>query len=256
MSIINVVLSKLTVVDGEVRWISPRKPRRDGSMYAGSINNRNGNILIEVGGKNILSSRAAYIIHYGREPNGRVVFLDGNKRNHAKKNISDTSSSDFTKDKDEALRLFEYRDGKIFWKETHSAMSRASVGDEAGYTDNNGYRRVKIAGKRYKTANIVWLMHYGEWPSMLDHINHNRLDDRIENLREVTNSENSRNRSLNSKNKSGATGVYMDKGRWVAKINDVNGNRVVIGRFSEKKDAIKARKEAEKKYHYHSNHGK
>lgn len=83
----------------------------------------------------------------------------------------------------------------------------------------------------------------------IDHINHNTLDNRKCNLREVTNAENLRNGKLRKTNKSGVVGVFFDKTRnkWIASIT-VDYKNIYLGRYDCIEDAIKARKEAEEKY--------
>lgn len=83
----------------------------------------------------------------------------------------------------------------------------------------------------------------------VDHINHNKNDNRKCNLRLVTNQQNTMNAKLKSNNTSGVTGVYWKKDRqkWQAKIM-VNYKNINLGTYINKEDAIKARKEAEEKY--------
>ena len=84
---------------------------------------------------------------------------------------------------------------------------------------------------------------------VVDHINHNKLDNRKENLRICTQKQNMRNQSIRKDNKSGYTGVYFveNKNKWVAQIR-INGKTKHLGYYNEMKNAIKARKEAEIKY--------
>ncbi|QDP61702.1 MAG: hypothetical protein Unbinned4466contig1000_14 [Prokaryotic dsDNA virus sp.] len=84
-----------------------------------------------------------------------------------------------------------------------------------------------------------------------------RTDNRLCNLRKVTRVENSRNAAIGKNNKSGCTGVHLNKNNknWVASIK-VNGKGILIGSFKNKEEAIKARKEAERKYGFHPNHGR
>lgn len=83
----------------------------------------------------------------------------------------------------------------------------------------------------------------------VDHINHNTFDNRKENLRSVTKSQNNMNRNVQSNNTSGFRGVIYDKSRnmWKSEIK-INGKLIYLGRYKEKSDAIKVRIEAEKKY--------
>lgn len=83
----------------------------------------------------------------------------------------------------------------------------------------------------------------------IDHINHNKLDNRMANLRICSHAENGRNLSLSKNNTSGVAGVVWDKSRdrWAATIK-FNYKNIHLGRFIDKQKAIKAREKAEIKY--------
>ena len=83
---------------------------------------------------------------------------------------------------------------------------------------------------------------------LIDHINRNRLDNRKNNLRFVTTQENLFNRSVSKNNTSGATGVYFNRRRWIARIK-INNKIVCLGNFLDFNIAKKIRLNAEKKYH-------
>lgn len=105
---------------------------------------------------------------------------------------------------------------------------------------------------------IAWFIHYGSWPEYnIDHINGDKLDNRIGNLRSVTQSENCKNRAIPKSNASGVHGVYWDKhaNKWKAQIR-VNGRAITLGRSSCIDELKIARKEAEIKYGFHENHGR
>lgn len=154
------------------------------------------------------------------------------------------------------LSLFDYRDGDLIWKA--NTGSRNKIGSIAGADKGNGYIYVKIFGKRYYAHRIVWIMHNGDIPDgmFIDHINHNRSDNRIENLRIVTRLGNNRNKSKQANNSSGITGVTFCKqyGKWKAQIN-ANGKTINLGRYATIEEAAKARKAAEKRLNFHTNHG-
>lgn len=96
----------------------------------------------------------------------------------------------------ERLRaLIDYnRDtGHLYWK---------ANGQRAGAIQDKGYRTLEIDGKAYYAHRVAWFHHYGKWPEQdLDHINRERDDNRIENLRDVSRSENNRNRRSWAKEK-------------------------------------------------------
>lgn len=131
--------------------------------------------------------------------------------------------------------------------------------DPHGIRRGSGYITWKIylLGRHRTAARIAWFMYYGEWPKdQIDHINGNSIDNRIENLRDVTSKENSRNLSISSYNKTGVMGVNLtSRGRFRARII-VHGKETALGCYSTLEEAAAARKEAEIKYGFHENHGR
>lgn len=113
--------------------------------------------------------------------------------------------------------LFEYRDGELWWR--MSGPGRID-GRPAG-TRFEGYRIISIGRRRYLRHRLVWFLFHGQWPSEdVDHIDGNRGNDRIENLRAASRSENMCNRGKQSDNTSGLKGVFWHKQRqkWRAQI--------------------------------------
>jgi hypothetical protein len=144
--------------------------------------------------------------------------------------------------------------GKFVWKVRKGTRAQ---GSEAGWIRSSGYGCIKISGKRYMTHRLVWLWVHGHFPSgLIDHINHNKTDNRLSNLRVVTHKEKQRNRPLQKNNTSGTVGVYLhvDKSKWCSQIKN-DGKLTNLGRFKNKCDAIKARKDAEIELGFHPNHG-
>lgn len=129
-------------------------------------------------------------------------------------------------------------------------------------TDNpkpdNGYIKHFLRGREHKAHRLAWLYVHGSFPEHhIDHINQDRSDNRIANLRDVPNSVNVKNQKLRSGNKSGHNGVFWHKTqkRWKVSIS-VNSKRIHIGSFFNLDAAVAARKKADVEYGYHSNHGK
>lgn len=127
----------------------------------------------------------------------------------------------------------------------------------AGYIRRDGYRYIGVCGKYYLAHRLAWLFYYGEFPKKrLDHINHNRDDNSIKNLRQVSTRDNCLNKKLYKRNTSGVPGVIWDTRRkkWCASIG-VKMKLIYLGGFVDKFEAFCARLSAESKYNFHPNHG-
>jgi hypothetical protein len=115
--------------------------------------------------------------------------------------------------------------GKLVWIKPVSR--RTKVGQEAGYIKGTGYRRVTFLGNTYRCHRVAWYLHHGEDPAdkQIDHVNGDRDDNRIANLRLVTHSQNQQNRKTH-------LGTFLEKStnKWMARI-EVGDNRVFIGRY-------------------------
>lgn len=122
--------------------------------------------------------------------------------------------------------------------------------------NHTNYIQIGILGRNYLAHRLCWLYSYGELPDTIDHINGDGSDNRIENLRNVTQKENNRNTSIGVNNTSGYVGVCMDNrsGKWMAYIK-VDGKFKNLGYFESKYDAHLARKEADDLYGFHELHG-
>lgn len=123
---------------------------------------------------------------------------------------------------------------------------------------NTSYLAIHIGGKKYSAHRLAWLYHYGKWPSnVIDHINGDGLDNRIENLRDVDITTNLRNQSIAKNNKSGICGVFFAKtqSRWMATICE-NGKNIYLYYGEDFLEACCRRKSAENKHGYHENHGR
>lgn len=138
-----------------------------------------------------------------------------------------------------------------------SSKSRINIGDEAGSVNSNGYFHITINGNQYKAHRLAWFYMTGEWPEQVDHINHDREDNRWCNLRCVSNSINGRNQGIRRTNTSGFMGVSWHKAtcKWHSYIR-AGGKQLHIGFFSQISDAVIARDDAEKLHLYHPNHGR
>ena len=127
---------------------------------------------------------------------------------------------------------YEPETGVFTWKQNYQ---KRFIGKRAGSFTHEGYRRITVDRKEYRAARLAWLYVHGEWPSeVIDHINRDRSDDRISNLRDVS-------PRVNSKN-TGSVGVCWVKAtqKWQAYL----GNEY-LGQFTDFDAAVAARKQAE-----------
>lgn len=139
---------------------------------------------------------------------------------------------------------YEAATGVFTWR--HRKGSR-SAGAIAGARDAHGYIVIRINGKLYKAHRLAWLYEYGEWPcSLIDHINRKRDDNRIANLRDVSQTINMHNANARKLSLSGVPGVRYrkDKDRWIATIK-ISYTQHYLGSFKTKAEAARARAAAE-----------
>lgn len=121
----------------------------------------------------------------------------------------------------------------------------------------NGYLCVMINYKFYKLHILAWLYIYGVYPNnQIDHKNRNKIDNRIDNLRDITQKKNCQNRGKRKDNKSGITGVYRNEknNNWVCGIR-VDGKYYHLGSFKNFDDAVDARRKALKDFEFYKGHG-
>lgn len=121
-----------------------------------------------------------------------------------------------------------------------------------------GYYQINILGRPYTLHRLIFLYMTGRFPTAdVDHKNGNRLDNRWNNLREVTRQENLKNIGLRSTNTTGHIGVHLrtDTNKFHAYINH-KGIKYSLGDYSKIQDAIRARLKAEKQFKFHENHGR
>lgn len=168
--------------------------------------------------------------------------------------------------------LFEYDEvlGVLVWRERpreHFSTVRAwrarnsrYAGKDAGHVDPDGYTYIHVLGRRHLAHRLIWLYVTGSYPEgllVLDHIDGCRSNNRFGNLRTVTRIQNDRNQRRPRNNTSGRIGVVWDRSRraWLAQIR-VNDSLKHLGRYSDFKEACRARAAGERENGFHKNHGK
>lgn len=139
--------------------------------------------------------------------------------------------------------LFEYKEGDIFWK--MKPAKQIEIGSRAGGIHVSGYRRVRVSGKKVGEHTVIYMMFKGSIPEgmCIDHIDNNPLNNKIENLRLATKSQNALNSKTRVTNKTGVKGICWKPrdNRWVAQIQK-DGKKIHIGNFRDldsAKDAYK-----------------
>lgn len=156
--------------------------------------------------------------------------------------------------------LLEYdaKEGVLRWRVKQRNGSEA--GSIAGCVDaaNGGYRKIRIGQRLYLSHRLIWFMEKGRWPKEeIDHINGDRSDSRLENLRLATRGQNRCNAKLPSTNTSGAKGIYWDKQlrKWRARVK-YEGRKYYFGSFASIDEAAAAASAGRAQLHgKYANHG-
>lgn len=152
--------------------------------------------------------------------------------------------------REEILELVYYDkdSGEILWKANSGA---ATLGRKCGWTRPDGYRQVYIKKHPLLLHRVIWLLENGEWPSkLIDHINGDKSDNRITNLRLANNEQNGRNSKIHLKNKSGERNVFWREGhkKWEVSVR-VNKKTIYLGWFKDYEFACLVAQEARDKFH-------
>ena len=151
----------------------------------------------------------------------------------------------------EVRELFTYdpETGVVAWRHKHRNKQPGTVA--GSLHKNTGYWRLNVFGQKYQAHRIAWLIYHGERPAVIDHINGDKVDNRICNLRSVSpqiNAQNLRKASANSKSRYLGANWHKPSGLWQAKIY-VGGKYVHIGLFSTEEEAHNAYVQAKRLLH-------
>ena len=205
------------------------------------------------------AARLAWMYVYGAAPLGLVRHINGDVTDNR---IANSKVAPKASDRPESISLEHLReelhydpaDGDFYWKRTRCGPKRIDadgVDNRAGSPRKDGYVGISALGFKYLAHRLAWFYVKGTWPSeYIDHINGNRSDNRIENLREVSAQQNTMNHPLHKNNKSGYRGVSFDKARkkWVSRIV-INYRQNVLGYFDSVEDAVAAYNRASEEHH-------
>ena len=146
------------------------------------------------------------------------------------------STCDFILNKELLNEYFEYSDGELYWKKLFDNRNQVKLNDNAGHIHKSpnkiSYKRITFLKKRYFVHQLVFMMFNGYIPKQIDHIDGNGLNNKIENLREVTSQQNCLNRRLRKDNKIGFKNIYWrnDSKKWRVTLS-VNGKNKDFGSY-------------------------
>ena len=173
----------------------------------------------------------------------------------ASNNTDNIKNETLTQEYLKSILDYDLDTGIFTWKVNKS--QRTKIGDVAGWL-YNGYREIEINYKKYKLHRLAWLYVNGEMPkNLIDHIDGNRSNNKISNLREATYQENSENYKTPITNKSGIKNVswYKSLNKWVVVIS-IKNIKKTIGYFDNLEFAELVAIEARNKYRLEfANHG-
>jgi hypothetical protein len=156
---------------------------------------------------------------------------------------------------EQAHEFFEYRDGDLYWKINPKYHNK--IGKKVGTLNEEGYVTCGLFHKSHYVHRIIYLMHHGKTPAQVDHIDNNKSNNKIENLRAASQQQNSCNEKLRSTNTSGVKGVSFNKRlqKWHARIGHFY-KEIHVGYFTTLEEAEKAVKEKREQLNMEfTNHG-
>ena len=163
------------------------------------------------------------------------------------------------------LLIYQAETGRLFWRHRplelcpnralQKSFNSQFAGKEAFTASDGRYRVGSIYQKIHRAHRICWALHYGYWPENVDHVDGDGHNNRISNLRNVTQAENLRNTALRSDNTSGHVGVHREGARWVATVR-VAGKTLYLGSYASIDDAAAIATQARADLGYHPNHGR
>lgn len=185
---------------------------------------------------------------YKEQRNRRQTRYRFEGRPKGEKRIKNSEYSHPTEISQENLKSrleYDPASGNFTWKfnsEMTPTWNARFAGKPAGTLNREGYIQIKLYRLGYRAHRLAWLYIYGAWPlEEVDHINGNKIDNRISNLRQASRHENARNRGLQSNNKTGYVGVRKPRGcrRYTATIG-INGQQKRLGLFDTAEEAAEA----------------
>lgn len=202
--------------------------------------NAKGFLTISVCGKQYVASRLAWVLVRGEWPSRNIVFIDGDRANTRWDNLR-LAGDEESITAERVREVFDYdpNTGALTYRKARGGVR--GKGEQAGWICKRprhmggGYRVTGFNGREYGVHQLVWIWWHGrQAKGCIDHINMDRADNRIANLRECSYSENMANRRKQANNTSGYKGVSYHKaaGKWRATLRKKH-----IGLFNTPEEA-------------------
>jgi hypothetical protein len=148
---------------------------------------------------------------------------------------------------DEVKHFFDYLDGQLYWR--ISPSRRVRLGALAGTAANTGYVKIKLKHKFYSAHRVIFLWHHGWLPAEIDHKDNNRSNNKIENLRAATRSQNRRNSPVQKNNALGVKNVSWNKQRQTWRVRVRYDGGVFCKDVTDFELAVLIAEEVRAKYH-------
>lgn len=143
--------------------------------------------------------------------------------------------------------VFEYRDGGLYWKQPGQ---KRTVGKRCGVLLRKGYRYIGMNGKKYPEHRLIWEYFHDVPPTnFIDHIDGNKSNNLISNLREATREDNQANRGKTKNNTSGYKGVSWEKQRKTYRVQVDRNGKTVVRRIKDLEEACRIADELRNNLH-------
>jgi hypothetical protein len=210
-----------------------------------------GCICIVVHGNRYYAHRLAWLYMHGEWPAKQIDHLNGDRCDNRITNLCEASNNESLQNLSaERLRGLLYYNPLTGEFMRIRRRGRTKIGERPGHTDEHGYSQIFVDGFRYKAHRLAWLYVHGVFPvGFIDHINGNKSDNRIANLRDADALINVQNlHGPKGRNASGFLGVSRKRDRWRASIR-ANGKQLNLGSFDTPELAYESYVRAKRELH-------
>lgn len=237
---------------GIFKWKINKSGRAKAGLNVGSVNG-DGFVITRIEGKQYLVHRLAWFYINKKWPKRCLTHINKNKSDNRISNLCEyVYTKEKPKEEKENLNQghvllalnYDKETGVFTWKKNKNRRSRLEDGAIAGSLKKDGYIRIKLRGKQYSAARLAWLYVYGSWPSnFIDHINGEKTDNRICNLRDATSRQNSQNLKRHRDGKLVGCTFNKKTKTWASLIR-INEKQIYLGSFKSELEANLAYKKS------------